>query len=91
MIATGKLHIVVNTEVEGAGLNCPEVTGMADAVLRVVEGTKFSVLEIRMVMQSEQAHEFLLGMLLGRMELSIEDVTPVEGTDGTSSQPAEMN
>ncbi len=90
MIATGKLRIVVD-DFEEKGLGHPDVSGLADAVLRVVEGTDFSVLEIRMVMPSEEAREFLMGMLLGKMELSIEDVVPMEAAESVARPRAEMN
>ncbi len=88
MTATGKLRIVVeNLDTQEHS----DIAGLADAVLHVVEGTDFSVFEIRMAMPRDEARAFLMGMLLGKMELSVEDVTALDDGDMARRENAGMN
>jgi hypothetical protein len=68
------MRILINTEFEDSGCYCPDSICVADAILRTLDGTNYSVLEIRVVVPSEHAQELLLGMLAGRAEVTIDDI-----------------
>jgi hypothetical protein len=81
MTATGEIRILISTNFEDSAFLCPDSVCVADAILRTLHDPAFSLLEIRVVMPSQEAEELLLGMLAGHTELSIEQLTPLTGPE----------
>ncbi len=59
----------------------PQQSVLSDAFVRTIDGTGYSLLEIRMVVPQAEAEQLLLGMLLGNAEFSIEQICPLLPTE----------
>ena len=74
MTASGKIRMYIN--VDDSEL-FPRHSVLTDAFVRTIEGTGYSMLEIRMVVPEAEAEGLLLGMLLGNAEFSVENICPL--------------
>lgn len=74
MTANGKVSITISAD-EGEILPTRMVT--ADAVVRTIEDTGYSLLEIRIVMPENEADDLLLRMMFGEAEFSVKEIAPL--------------
>jgi hypothetical protein len=74
MTASGKIRM--NITIDDSEI-FPRQSVLSDAFVRTIEGTGYSLLEIRMVVPEAEAEQLLLGMLLGNAEFSIEQICPL--------------
>jgi hypothetical protein len=78
MIASGKIRMHINID---DGELFQQQSHLSDAFVRTIDGTGYSLLEIRMVVPEAEAEAMLLGMLLGNAEFSIEQICPLLSPD----------
>jgi hypothetical protein len=75
MIANGKVRLTVTTDEYQRSLEGSFF--VADVLVRSIEQTEYSLLEIRLIMPGRGADDLLLAMVLGRAEFSIGEIQPV--------------
>lgn len=73
MTANGRVSIAISAAEEFL----PARTVSADAVVRTIEDTGYSLLEIRIVMPENEADDLLLRMMFGDAEFSVRDISPL--------------
>lgn len=78
MTASGKIRMLIT--VDDSEL-FPQYSVLSDAFVRTIEGTGYSMLEIRMVVPEAEAEGLLLGMLLGNAEFKVEHIAPLLPAD----------
>jgi hypothetical protein len=78
MTASGKIRMNINLDDSEL---FPQQSVLSDAFVRTIDGTGYSLLEIRMVVPQAEAEQLLLGMLLGNAEFSIEQICPLLPTE----------
>jgi len=74
MTANGRVSMTISA---GEGDLLPSRTVTADAVVRTIEDTGYSLLEIRMVMPEHEADDLLLRMMFGEADFSVRDISPL--------------
>ncbi|MGB9104476.1 MAG: hypothetical protein WCC59_06960 [Terriglobales bacterium] len=77
MIANGKIQISVTASYKDGHFLCQEREFVADTMVRGLNEPAFSVLEIRIVVPSQDAEELVRGLLSGRTELLVEKIPPL--------------
>ena len=75
MVANGKIRMTITTEEEHPRV-LEEGTFIADVLVRSIEQTGYSLLEIRVIMPKQRADDLLLAMVLGAAEFSVEEMQP---------------
>jgi hypothetical protein len=76
MVANGKIRMTITAEVEENRL-LADGTFLADVLVRSIEQTGYSLLEIRVIMPERRADDLLLAMVLGSAEFSVEEMQPM--------------
>ena len=74
MTASGKIRMLITVDDSEF---IPQHSVLSDAFVRAIEGTGYSMLEIRMVVPEAEAEGLLLGMLLGNTEFKVEQIAPL--------------
>jgi hypothetical protein len=76
MIANGKIRMTITTEGQQNRLLADGLF-VADVLVRSIEQTGYSLLEIRLIMPGGRAEDLLLAMVLGTAEFSMEEIQPL--------------
>jgi hypothetical protein len=76
MVANGKIRMTITTEDQQPRL-LESGTFIADVLVKAIEPTGYSLLEIRVIMPKQRADDLLLAMALGSAEFSVEEVQPL--------------
>jgi hypothetical protein len=74
MTASGKIRIYLNLDEKDIFSRHSVVS---DAFVRTIDGTGYSMLEIRMVVPEAEADGLLFGMLSGNAEFRVESIIPL--------------
>jgi hypothetical protein len=77
MTANDKIHIAVTANYNDGTFLCQEHTFIAETILHVFHETGTSVLEVRILLPSQDAAELLRGMMMGKTELLVERIPPM--------------
>ena len=75
MVANGKIRMTITTEEEQPRL-LEDGTFIADVLVKSIEQTGYSLLEIRVIMPKQRADDLLLAMVLGAAEFTVEEMQP---------------
>jgi hypothetical protein len=75
MVANGKIRMTITTEEQHPRL-LEDGTFIADVLVKAIEQTGYSVLEIRVIMPKQRADDLLLAMVLGAAEFTVEEMQP---------------
>ncbi len=88
MTANGKIQITINSSyTDGEFLRFTDEylqqnrVVIADAIVRTIDCSSLSLLELRIVVPSEHADELLVGMVTGETEIAIGKMSPVIDPD----------
>lgn len=76
MIANGKIRMTITTERTQNGL-LPDRSFLADVLVRSIDETSYSLLEIRAILPARGADDLLHAMVLGTAEFSFERLEPM--------------
>jgi hypothetical protein len=79
MIANGRIRITVTADEQRNGVLEGSVF-VADVLVRSIEQTNYSLLEIRLIMPSQRADDLLFDMVLGKAEFSMAEIEPLLST-----------
>ena len=75
MVANGKIRMTITTDEERPRL-LEDGKFIADVLVRSIEQTGYSLLEIRVIMPKQRADDLLLAMVLGAAEFTVEEMQP---------------
>lgn len=76
MVANGKIRMTITADVQNNRM-LADGSFLADVLVRTIEQTGYSSLEIRVIMPQRRADDLLLAMVLGTAEFSVEEMQPM--------------
>jgi hypothetical protein len=88
MTANGKIQITINSSyTDGEFFRFTDEylqqnrVVLADAIVRTIDHSDLSLLELRIIVPSQHADELIVGMVTGETEIAIGKMSPVMETD----------